>query len=225
MTRPHATLPRTVVLVSGNGSNLQAMIDAARAGELAVRFVGVLSDRPGVLALERAARAGLATEAVDFAACAGRNAFDDGIARTLERWHPDLVALAGFMRILPAGMVARYAGRMLNVHPSLLPSYPGLHTFRRALEAGEAWHGSTVHFVTPELDAGPAVLQYRVPVGPEDTEDSLRRRVQQGEYLIYPRALHWLATGRLAHRDGRVWLDGVALDAPIQVQEGARPPP
>lgn len=212
--------PRTAVLVSGGGTNLQAIIDRQAAGDLPVSLVGVLSDRPGVRALERAAAAGIPALTVDHAAFPGRAAFDAELLATLERLAPEIVVLAGFMRILPAATVQRWAGRMLNVHPSLLPLYPGLHTYRRALAAGDAWHGSTVHFVTPELDAGPAIIRYRVRIRPGETELSLAQRVQQGEYLVYPRAIGWLATGRLALREGRAWLDGEPLAAPVTVDEG-----
>lgn len=209
---------RTVVLVSGNGSNLQAILDAA-AGRLPVDVAGVVSDRPGAYALERARAAGVPAIAVDYRAAGSREAFGERLAAELDRLAPDLVVLAGFMRILPAAVVERYRGRMLNVHPSLLPLYPGLDTYRRALEAGDEWHGTTVHFVVPELDAGPAILQYRVRVLPGESEADLRQRVQRGEYLVYPRAIGWLASGRLAQRDGRAWLDGQALDGPVVVDE------
>lgn len=221
MTVRPAAPPRTVVLVSGSGTNLQAMIDAVGRGELPLDLVGVISDRPGVRALERARTAGIGAWTVDCKSFADRAAFEEALAATLARLAPDIIALAGFMRILPAPLVGHYLGRMLNVHPSLLPKYPGLDTYRRALAAGDAWHGSTVHFVTPELDAGPGILQYRVRIGPGDTEDSLRARVQQGEYLIYPRALRWLATGRLTWHNHGAWLDGRPLPAPVTVAEGA----
>jgi phosphoribosylglycinamide formyltransferase-1 len=212
---------RTAVLVSGHGTNLQAIMDEVAAGRLPLDLVGVVSDRPGVYALERAAGAGIATDVVDFRACANPDHFQDSLARVLAGLGPDLVVLAGFMRILRPDLVETYQGRMLNIHPSLLPRYPGLHTYRRALEAGDSHHGSTVHFVIPALDAGPAILQYRVPVRPGETEESLKLRVQRGEYLIYPRALAWLAAGRLAWRDGAAWLDGARLDAPVVVEEGS----
>jgi phosphoribosylglycinamide formyltransferase-1 len=219
MTRA-GTTPRAVVLVSGSGSNLQALIDGVAAGAVGATICGVVSDRPGAYALERAARAGIPGTTVDYAAAANRQAFDAALAEVIEELQPDLVVLAGFMRILDAGLVERYRGRMLNVHPALLPLYPGLHTYRRVLAAGDAWHGTTVHFVIPALDAGPGIIQYRVAVRPGDTEDSLRQRVVQGEHQIYPRAVDWVAAGRLELRDGRVWLDGRALTAPLQVDEG-----
>jgi phosphoribosylglycinamide formyltransferase-1 len=210
--------PRTVVLVSGSGSNLQAIIDARLAGQLPVALAGVISDRPGAGALARAARAGIPGHVVDCQAL-GRPAFDAALADVVDGLAPDLVVLAGFMRILDAGLVTRYAGRMLNVHPSLLPRHPGLHTYRRALEAGDREHGATVHFVIPALDAGPAILQYRVRIWPGDTEATLRARVQRGEHRIYPQAIAWFAAGRLALRDGSAWLDGRALEGPVVVDE------
>lgn len=211
--------PRAVVLVSGDGSNLQAIIDQARRGALGITLAGVVSDRPGVRALERAAAAGIPAQVVDHVA--DRPAFPGRLAAALAGLQPDLVILAGFMRILPSELVDQYRGRMLNVHPSLLPKYPGLHTYRRALEAGDREHGSTVHFVIPALDAGPGILQYRVPVRPGDTEASLRERVRAGEHLIYPRAIAWLAAGRVSLRDGAAWLDGERLAEPVVVDEVA----
>lgn len=214
----HAPL-RIAVLVSGSGSNLQAIIDAIAAGSLDARIVGVISDRPGVRALERAAAAGIPAITVDYHAMADRDAFGTALLGELQGLDPQLVVLAGFMRILPAGLVESYRGRMLNVHPSLLPLYPGLHTYRRALEAGDAWHGTTVHFVTPELDAGPAIIQYRVRIRPADTEDSLRERVQRGEHHVYPLAIQWLASGRIAFRDGIVWREGRPATGPETIDE------
>jgi len=211
--------PRAVVLVSGDGSNLQAIIDQVRRGALGLTLAGVVSDRPGVRALERAAAAGIPAHLVDHAS--DRPAFPGRLAATLAELQPDLVILAGFMRILPSEFVDQYRGRMLNVHPSLLPKYPGLHTYRRALEAGDREHGSTVHFVIPALDAGPGILQYRVPIHPGDTEASLRERVRAGEHLIYPRAIAWLAAGRVSLRDGAAWLDGERLAEPVVVDEVA----
>jgi phosphoribosylglycinamide formyltransferase 1 len=211
--------PRAVVLVSGDGSNLQAILDQARPGSLGIDVVGVLSDRPGVRALARAEAAGVQALTVDYRAAGTRKEFDARLSGALRDLHPDLVILAGFMRILDPDVVESYRGRMLNVHPSLLPKYPGLHTYRRALEAGEQEHGATVHFVIPELDAGPGILQYRIPVIPGDTETSLRERVRAGEHLIYPRAIAWLAAGRAELRGDAVWLDGIRLARPVIVDE------
>jgi len=214
-----SSAPRSVVLVSGDGSNLQAIIDQVRRGALDVNLAGVVSDRPGIRALERGAAAGIPTHVVNYSS--DGLAFPGWLAATLAGLRPDLVILAGFMRILPSELVDQYRGRMLNVHPSLLPKYPGLHTYRRALEAGDREHGSTVHFVIPALDAGPGILQYRVKVHPGDTETSLKERVRAGEHLIYPRAIAWLAAGRVALRDGAAWLDGERLMQPVVVDEVA----
>lgn len=210
---------RSAILVSGSGSNLQAIIDQQRAGRLGIDIVGVLSDRPDVLALERARRAGIPAVTVNFRAAADRAAFAAQLAAELQALAPELVVLAGFMRILPADIVDRYRGRMLNVHPSLLPKFPGLDTYRRVLAAGDAWHGSTVHFVIPALDAGPGIIQYRIRVQAGDTEQTLRERVQRGEHLIYPRAIDWIARGRVTYRDDSVYLDGQPLAAPVVVEE------
>jgi phosphoribosylglycinamide formyltransferase-1 len=210
---------RIAVLVSGSGSNLQAIMDRAAAGDIPVEIAGVVSDRADAYALERARGAGVPAITVEYAACGSRAAFGERLGAELDALGPDAVALAGFMRILPDALVQRYRGRMLNVHPSLLPRYPGLDTYRRALEAGDAWHGSTVHFVIPELDAGPAIIQYRVRVRPGDTEHTLRERVQRGEHVIYPRAIGWLATGRVEHRADGVWIDGSRTTSPVVVDE------
>ena len=211
--------PRAVVLVSGDGSNLQIILDHARHGVLGISVAGVVSDRTGIRALERAAEAGVPALTVDYAAAGSRSVFSTRLASVLADLKPDLLILAGFMRILDASLVNQYRGRMLNVHPSLLPKYPGLHTYQRALEAGDREHGATVHFVIPALDAGPGILQYRVPIRPGDTESSLRDRVRTGEHLIYPRAIAWLAAGRALLKDGAVWLDGERLSQPVVVDE------
>jgi phosphoribosylglycinamide formyltransferase-1 len=212
---------RTVVLASGSGTNLQAIIERTERGLLGIRLCGVISDRPDAVALARARRAGIPALTVDGAGAASREAFDASLRRVLDELQPGLVVLAGFMRILGTVLVNRYAGRMLNIHPSLLPLYPGLHTYRRVLESGDRQHGSTVHYVIPELDAGPGILQYRLDVRAGETEDELRSRVQAGEYLIYPRAIAWCAAGRCELRDGAAWLDGAPLAGPVIVEESS----
>ena len=204
-----------VVLISGNGSNLRAIAEQARAGALPVEIRAVISDRAGAPGLAWAAAAGLETVVVPAREFADREAFDVALAAEVERHAPGLVVLAGFMRVLGAGFVARYAGRLLNIHPSLLPKHRGLHTHRRALEAGDRVHGASVHFVTRELDGGPVVLQVRVPVRDDDDEARLAARVLAEEHRIYPECIGWFATGRLACRDGRVLLDGQPLDGPV----------
>jgi phosphoribosylglycinamide formyltransferase-1 len=210
---------RVAVLISGEGSNLQALIDAAQGGQLGARIVTVVSNRGAARGLERARAGGI--EALHLAPKRGQERvdYDAALAALLAPRAPDLVVLAGFMRILGPPFVALYAGRMLNLHPSLLPKFPGLDTHRRVLEAGETRHGATVHFVTAELDGGPAVIQYRLPVRAGDTAESLAERVHAGEHVILPRAVSWFAAGRLRLAGGSVMLDGRALDAPVSVDE------
>lgn len=207
--------PGVVVLISGRGSNMLAIAQAGREGRIPARVVGVISDRADAAGLARARELGIPATVVPVVS-GDRAAHGRALAAAIEAQPASLVALAGFMRILDPGFVRRYEGRLLNVHPSLLPAYPGLHTHRRALAAGERLHGCTVHFVTEELDAGPAVIQARVPVLPGDDVASLSARVQRWEHTIYPEAIGWFAAGRLAWRDGGPWLDGRRLTAPVQ---------
>lgn len=205
------------VLISGGGSNLQALIDAAGGGRLALDIVVVVSNRPNVAGLDRARRAGIPTECIVSADYPTRDAFDMALTDALDGYRPDFLLLAGFMRILTPAFVRRYSGRMLNIHPSLLPDYPGLDTHRRALEAGERWHGCTVHFVNEQLDGGPAIVQGRVPVMPDDNADSLAARVLAVEHRIYPQAAALLASGRVEYRNGSAWFDGLPLLNPLQL--------
>jgi phosphoribosylglycinamide formyltransferase-1 len=216
MTAPTPLL-RVVVLVSGRGSNLKAIAAQADAGALPVRIEAVVSDRADAGALDWARDRGIPAVVLSPRDFADREAYGRALGDLVEDYAPQLVVLAGFMRILSDEFVLRFAGRMLNVHPSLLPRYPGLHTHRRALEAGDPEHGASVHFVTPELDGGPVVLQARVPVLPGDDEDTLAARVLREEHVIYPRCVGWFAAGRLALRDGAVWLDGSPLNAPVML--------
>ena len=216
MTAPTPLL-RVVVLVSGRGSNLKAIAAQADAGALPVRIEAVVSDRADAGALDWARDRGIPALVLSPRDFADREAYGRALGDLVEGYAPQLVVLAGFMRILSDEFVLRFAGRMLNIHPSLLPRYPGLHTHRRALEAGDPEHGASVHFVTPELDGGPVVLQARVPVLPGDDEDTLAARVLREEHVIYPRCVGWFAAGRLALRDGAVWLDGRPLDAPVML--------
>lgn len=192
---------RLVVLISGGGSNLQAFIDASADTAYPCEVVAVISNRPGVFGLERAARAGIPADVLDHTAFPTREAFDAALADRIDAHQPDLVILAGFMRILTPGFVVRYAGRLLNIHPSLLPKYPGLHTHQRAIDAGDAEAGATVHLVTEELDGGPVILQARVPVLPGDTAETLAARVLVEEHRIYPEAARRVALSRNARRD------------------------
>lgn len=200
-----------VILISGRGSNMEALIGARDRGDLPVNIAAVISNRPDAKGLETAAAAGIATRCLDHKAYAGRDAFDAALAACIDEFAPDLVVLAGFMRILTPDFVRHYEGRLLNIHPSLLPSFPGLHTHQRALDAGDREHGCSVHFVTPELDGGPVIAQAVVDVRPEDTAATLADRVHAAEHRLYPAVLGWLADGRLRYRDEKPWLDGQAL--------------
>jgi phosphoribosylglycinamide formyltransferase-1 len=203
------------VLISGRGSNMLALARAALEGRIAGRVVAVISDLPTAIGLVEARRLGLIAEVVDAGPGTDRPALGQRLTEILERHGAEFVVLAGFMRILDAGFVRCWQGRLLNIHPSLLPAHRGLHTHRRVLAAGDPQHGSTVHFVTEELDAGPAIIQGRFAVGPGDTEESLSARVQQLEHIIYPRAVGWFAAGRLGWKDGAAMLDGRPLTTPV----------
>lgn len=197
-------MKRIVTLVSGRGTNMQAIHAACLQQGWPAAVVGVVSNRPGAAALDYAAAHGIATAVVDHRSHASREAFDEALAETVQALDPDLLVLAGFMRILGAGFVRRFEGRMLNIHPSLLPSFPGLHTHRRALEAGCKAVGATVHFVTAELDHGPIVMQSVVPVRPGDDEHTLSQRVLATEHSIYPLAVRWFVEGKLVVENGCV---------------------
>ncbi|HET9679271.1 MAG TPA: phosphoribosylglycinamide formyltransferase [Gammaproteobacteria bacterium] len=215
MTRQEKTpLLPIVVLVSGSGTNLQVVLDQAASGELPVDVRAVISNRPGVKALERAQAAGVTAQVLDHKQFTSRADYDAALMNLIDNYQPALVVLAGFMRILSADFVRHYAGRLLNIHPSLLPKYRGLHTHRSALANGDTVHGVSVHFVTEELDSGPTVLQAEVPVLPGDTEDTLTARVQSREYVIYPQVIRWIAEGRLKYQQGKPMFDGECLEKP-----------
>lgn len=197
-----------VILISGNGSNLQAIIDAIREQGLQAEVCAVISNNPGAYGLTRAHNANIAAEVLDHRSFPSREAYDRELQALIDRYQPDLVVLAGFMRILTEDFVNHYHGRMLNIHPSLLPKYQGLNTHQRVLEAGDAIHGVSVHFVTPELDGGPVILQAEVPVHPGDNADDLTQRVHQQEHVIYPLVIRWFAEKRLALEGETVQFDG-----------------
>jgi len=209
-----------VILISGRGSNMRALVARSRAADSSYRVSLVLADRPAAAGLAVAEDLGVATACVPASAYPERAAFDRALAERIDAESPALVVLAGFMRILGAEFVARYADRLLNIHPSLLPLHPGLHTHRRVLQARASTHGATVHFVTAELDGGPPIIQASIDVRPGDDEDTLAARVQIEEHKIYPLAVDWFCSGRLQARDGRAWLDGAALSAPLRYREG-----
>jgi phosphoribosylglycinamide formyltransferase-1 len=192
---------------------MAAIARACQAGEINAQVEVVISDRPDVAGLTVAGDLGIEALAVPWPG--SKDAFEDALNEALDARRPDLVVLAGFMRILSPRFAARYAGRMLNIHPSILPKYVGLHTHRRAIEAGDTEHGASVHFVTEELDGGPVVLQSKVPILPGDTEATLAARVQETEHVIYPRVVGMVADGRLTWDQGRIRLDGKLLDAPL----------
>jgi phosphoribosylglycinamide formyltransferase-1 len=204
---------RLAVLISGLGSNLQAFIDACANGSLAAEISVVISNKPDAPGLRRAAGAGIATRCIDHRDYDNRESFDLALARELDQWQVDLVLLAGFMRILTPAFIKPFSGRLLNVHPSLLPKYPGLNTHQRALDAGDDEAGVTVHFVTLELDGGPPIIQARVPIRPGDTADDLAARVLVAEHLIYPLAVKWLIADRLKLTDHGAYLDGKPIPA------------
>ncbi|MDB2448791.1 phosphoribosylglycinamide formyltransferase [bacterium] len=202
---------RLVVLISGGGSNLQTLIDGCARGDIPAQVVAVLANKADAFGLQRAKQASIATAVVDHRDYPDRSAFDAALADCIDGFEPDLIALAGFMRILTEPFVQRYLGRMLNIHPSLLPKYPGLHTHERALAAGDDQAGATVHFVTPELDGGPAIAQAAVPILAGDTAAELAKRVLAQEHRLYPTVVSWFAQGRLTLINNQAVLDGRPL--------------
>jgi len=200
-----------VVLISGNGSNLQAIIDACKQKKINATIRAVFSNKADAFGLERARDAAIPAHVLTADLFASREAFDRELMQEIDAYAPDLVVLAGYMRILSPAFVEHFAGRLLNIHPSLLPKYPGLHTHRQALENGDTEHGTSVHFVTDELDGGPVILQAKVPVFEGDSEEDITARVQTQEHAIYPLVVGWFAEGRLTMRDNSAWLDGVQL--------------
>ncbi|WP_312055058.1 phosphoribosylglycinamide formyltransferase [Pantoea brenneri] len=204
-------MKKLVVLISGNGTNLQSILDACASGRINGSVAAVISNRAAAYGLTRAQEAGIPAKALAASDFADRGAFDRQLINEIEAYSPDLVVLAGYMRILSSGFVAHFHDRLLNIHPSLLPKYPGLHTHRQALENGDSEHGTSVHFVTDELDGGPVILQAKVPVFPDDSEAEITERVQHQEHAIYPLVISWFIDGRLRMRDGKAWLDGEPL--------------
>ncbi|MCB1758806.1 MAG: phosphoribosylglycinamide formyltransferase [Gammaproteobacteria bacterium] len=209
---------RLVVLISGSGSNLQAIIDQTGVA-LPIEIAAVISNRPGVRGLERAQQAGIESRVLDHKAFAERESYDLALADLIDGYRPDLVVLAGFMRILTPAFIQRFAGRLLNIHPSLLPKFRGLHTHQRAIDAGELEHGASVHFVTEELDGGPLILQARVPLLPGDDAERLAARVLTQEHLIYPQVIAWMAAGRLCMKQGAAFLDDKMLSRPLMFDQ------
>jgi len=217
MTEPNISTPLPVViLISGTGSNMLRLADLARTGELPIEIKAVISDR-NATGLQAAAALGLVTAVLSPKQFADRAAFDKALAELVASYQPQLVVLAGFMRILSSQFIRPFADRMLNIHPSLLPKYRGLHTHQRALDAGDTEHGASVHFVTEELDGGPTIIQARVPILADDTAQTLAGRVLQQEHRILPEAVRLFASGRIRSAQSKAWLDDQELAEPLQV--------
>jgi phosphoribosylglycinamide formyltransferase-1 len=208
-------MKKIIVLISGRGSNMEAIVRA----ELPAEIAAVISNRADAAGLKFAAREGISTQVVEEREFSSREAFEGALAKAIDGHSPDLVALAGFMRVLGADFVRPYSGRMLNIHPSLLPAFPGLHTHRRALQEGVKLHGCTVHFVTPQVDHGPIVAQAAVPVRVDDTEATLASRVLRLEHRIYPLAIRWFVEGRLVVDNGVVRVNGVEANQSVLAYE------
>lgn len=202
---------RIVVLLSGSGTNLQSIIDK----KLPAKICAVISNVPDVMGLERARQAGIPAAVLDHRPFASREEYDQALKQTIESYQPDLIVLAGFMRILSDAFVNHFYGKLINLHPSLLPAYKGMHTHQRVLDAGEPLHGSSVHFVSPELDSGPVFLQARLPVLTTDSVESLELRIKTKEHIIYPTAISWLAEGRIQLVDKHIHMDGEIMKGPV----------
>ena len=207
---------KAVVLISGGGSNLQAFIDQINDGELDLDIKLVISNVAQAYGLTRANLAGINTECIDHKAFKSRLDFDQSLIASIDRVEPDIVILAGFMRILTPEFVNHFANKLVNIHPSLLPKFTGTNTHQRAIDAKEQWHGASIHFVIPELDAGPVILQGRLPIGEEDTAESLQSRIHKIEHRLYPTAVKWFCQGRLSIENGQVLLDGETSDSQLQ---------
>ena len=204
---------RVVVLISGRGSNLQALIDAQQSG--AYTIVAVVSNNPAAAGLQLSAQAGIAATAIAHQDYARREDFDCDLTKTIDRWRPELIVLAGFMRVLGQGFVSHYAGRLINIHPSLLPEFPGLNTHERVLQAAVQWHGASVHYVSDQLDAGPVISQTRVAVRADDDAQSLAKRVLAGEHQLLTATVASIASGSVGIKDGKVISDGKYLQTPL----------
>jgi phosphoribosylglycinamide formyltransferase 1 len=202
---------RIVVLISGGGSNLQSLIDACAADQIEGEISAVISNRPGVKGLMRAEAANIPHQVIDHTLYSSRGEFESALTNAINLYDADLIVLAGFMRVLTDQFVNSYLGKLINIHPSLLPKFPGLHTHERAIEAGDSHHGATVHFVTAELDGGPAIIQDRVEIVSDDTAESLAAKVLIKEHQIYPQAVQWFISGDLTFNDGVSYLHGNAL--------------
>jgi len=215
-------ITRAVILISGSGSNLQAcsnlqaFIDQVNSGELDIEISLVISNKADAYGLERANNAGINSDCINHRDFSSRLEFDQALIQRIDQAKPDIVILAGFMRILTPEFVNHYQGRLINIHPSLLPKYPGVDTHQRAIDAGDQWHGASIHFVVPKVDAGPVILQGRLAINSEDTPESLQQRIHKIEHKLYPLAVKWFAEKRLADKNGEILLDGELSSKQLQ---------
>ena len=210
-------MKRIVVLISGSGSNLQAILDQCAKNLIHGHVVAVISNRPNVMGLQRAVKAGADAITIDHTRFDSRESFDSALMQRIDSYKPNLIVLAGFMRILTKPFVNHYIGRMINIHPSLLPKYPGLNTHQRAIEANDAKAGATVHYVTPELDGGPLIANSAVDIGPEDDKQSLNKKVLAVEHHLYPTVIQWICNGSLTFAEGLPRLNGEILQFPVKI--------
>jgi len=208
-----------VILISGHGTNLQAILDQIVNDQLPIKIILVLSDNPKAYGIERAKKSGIPTKIINYHNFINKADFHESIKDNIKNIDPDLVVLAGYMRILSRDFCRQFKGKILNIHPSLLPKFKGLNTHQRVLESGEKYHGSTVHFVTSELDSGPLILQYQTRISPDDDPEYIKKKVQHGEHLIYPTAIRWFAEGSLKMVDGETFLMGKRITKPKVLED------
>ena len=209
----------TIILISGNGTNLQAILDEITNNHLPIKIISVLSDNPQAYGIKRAKNAGIPTKIINYHGFKNKADFHLAMEENVKKINPGLVVLAGYMRILSVDFCSQFKGKILNIHPSLLPKFRGLNTHQRVLDSGDKFHGSTVHFVTPELDSGPLILQYRTKIRTTDNPKQLKKRVQFGEYQIYPMAIRWFAEGFLKMIKGKTVLNGKKISEPKILEE------
>ena len=219
MTLAEDSLMRAVCLLSGTGTNLQAILKNIGAGNIPISLNAVISDNPTAKGIEKADTSGITTKVIDYELYDEKNIYHEQLKQSVLAETPDLIILAGYMRILSDDFCETFRGKIINIHPSLLPAYKGLNTHQRVLEAKETHHGTSVHFVIPELDGGPSIIQYRIKIDSSDTPDTLKKRVQEGEYQIYSKAIKWFALEQLKMKNNKVILHGDLLDKPILIQE------
>ena len=221
MTNETKSPSKILVLISGSGSNLQSIINACTSGEISGEVVAVISNVPKVKGLERAANAKIPNIVVDHQSFSNRSEFDDELYGVINHFNPDLIVLAGFMRILSKDFVNKFEHKMINIHPSLLPAYPGINTHQRAIDSGDIEAGATVHYVTPELDGGPCILRAKVSIHPQDTAADLAKRVLEREHIIFPKVVGWFCDGRITVTNGVVFKDGVSVPKTGLLFEGS----